>query len=333
MIRNLYVCMGEAGTTDTEAWVSQAKIAMQTDTTAATSTRPTSAMAQVFHRPISARPVSARSIPSSGLRLDSGIWSPNKTTSIYGSGVDDITQYTQSMLGMGEDQDDIPLGGDLFDPSLKQSPSMPRPSDDVCAVSSLKTPGLVYTKPHPPQKTKAPTSQTLEASETEQEDQGIGDDSSISTESSIPSVKELQPPKQELVFKDLDQFGNVIVGSALKNALSEITGQSASALTHNSEFLHPMFEESEKFLGWDRDSVECVIREPTHTDEAGEPTESVEVAESVVESSHTIIGDKDSDEDSVLNSDEDYEDERDDFFRKSKGKVSVMSFYYLSSGA
>ena len=325
------MCMGEAGTTDTEAWVSQAKLAMDTDTTVATTTRPTSAMASAISRPISARPVSARSIPSSGQRVDSGVWSPSKTVSIYGSTIDDITHFTQSMFGAVDGEtDDIPLGGDLFDPNLKQPPAVPRPSDEVCAVSSMKATGLVYARPYSPQKPTATTPQTVDRLDTEPEDQGIGDDSSISTETSIASVKDEVQSKQELVFADLDQFGNVIVGSALKKALSEVTGQSASALTHKSEVLRPMFEESDKFQGWDQENVECVLRGSKTTPEG--PTtkpeeDETEVAESVGESSHTIIGDKDSDEDSVLNSDDDYEDERDDFFRKNKIKVRYDFFF------
>ena len=89
MLQNCFVCMGEASTTTTSAWVTQAQLAHETRTTSHFGSRDTAFRAPTggatnrplsSYRPPSGRPLSAIStdVSSASRRPDSGFWSATK---------------------------------------------------------------------------------------------------------------------------------------------------------------------------------------------------------------------------------------------------------------
>ena len=318
MMRNAYVCMGNAGTTDTEAWVSQAKITMDTATTPSNQPRPTSAMATYPYAMATGRPMSARSNPSSR-KLDSGVWSPAKTSLLLGS------DY-QSIISGSEYVDDIPLGGDLFDPGPRP-PGIPRPSDQVCAVATptqgIRRGGRAYATPRPPTPPTAKKEKEEEKVETgsaSTEDLGIEEDHvSVSTEGSAKEGGERSSEKP-VMFKNIDELGSVIVATVLKNALSEVTGIDSKQIIQRSE-IQKLFENQEQFANLSLDELANLEVGLSDAGSSRREDKEKEEEEGAEERRCSILGEKESDEDSVLNSDDDYEEERDDFFRKNKQKV------------
>ncbi|KAK7502187.1 hypothetical protein BaRGS_00006551 [Batillaria attramentaria] len=126
-MKDMYVCMGEADTTNTDAWFSQAKVAHSTEPTYISLSRPVSAS-----RPIgsssSGRPASAFSTTrGSQFRPDSGIGSPLKS-SVFSS------PYFGSYDTLGVPVDDV-LQSRLYGSSgAVQKPITPRPGEPVCAT-------------------------------------------------------------------------------------------------------------------------------------------------------------------------------------------------------
>lgn len=129
-MKNMYVCMGTADTTNTDAWFSQAKVAHSTEPTYMSLSRPVSAS-----RPTSsARPVSSLSNNNSShtrqWRPDSGIGSPMKS-SVFSS------PYFGGYDSLSLPMDDV-LQGRLYGSAsgAVQKPITPRPGEPVCATDA-----------------------------------------------------------------------------------------------------------------------------------------------------------------------------------------------------
>ena len=301
LLREAYVCMGQATTTDTEAWVSQAKQSLHTNVTSSTYARPISALStsHSLRTASRARPPSARSMPPS-TQPDSGVYNAGLTSSLYS----DYQSILSSVSYTPDTLDDIPLGGDLFDPG-PQPPKLPRPSDEMCALAPKRKSRLAFAPP-------PPNPQAGDKTESVCSDDGIGSDHLDSD----MSLEDIYYDGKSMVVNTIDQLGDIIVATILRSAVATVSGRSLDVINKHSE-VAKLMSGSRQFGDLSaRDLRELDIK----LDKRYKFRPEVIGPEDDVKS--TILGDKSDDEDSVLNSDDDYEDERDDFFRKRK-KVRV----------
>ena len=310
LLRDAFVCMGQAHTTDTEAWVSQAKTSLNTSVTTSSQIRPISALSGAYSMlPTSrCRPVSARSMPGSRV-ADSGIYSATTGSALYS---DYQSILSSNMSHAAADAfDDIPLGGDLFDPG-PQPPKTPRPSDEIVAIAHKRKSRKAYIDP--PQK-PAETESVDKADSFASDDLGIGSENAESDESSVESVR---LDGKRMVVSTLDQFGDIIVATVLRSAVASVCGKKLVDLPFTPEIgkLLAGAEKVGKLSAKDLREMTIELKPPRTAPKI--PLETIPPEDDV---KSTILGDKSDDEDSVLNSDDDYEDERDDFFRRYK-KVS-----------
>ena len=311
----MYVCTGNTSTTDTEAWVSQARMVLHTDitTTTATRARPSSSVlpssasnrrsASALRRPGSAvvsaggattattRPPSAVSFASSSRTrgADSGYWSSRKGSSAAGSTAD----LTATYAPISADEHDAEQDADDKHLPRTAKPITPRPSDSVCVISEdVERRPMVY----------APRALT-----------DANTDSPQCTTPDIDSPSSSTQPS----FHSLGEIGAVVVGTALKHAVVEVSGESMQDVEQNPQIKN-VFPDR-KFLGVDKARLEGMSCSVSATDTTDDRTTGRRLAEMLErdtqKASHV---ERDSDEDSLLNSDEDYDEDRDAFFRKPR---------------
>ena len=291
-MKDLFVCMGNASTTDTQAFVSHARMAMDpTTSTSGDLSRPKPSVMPILKTPRSDRPESSASTSTIG--RDSGL-GPSRVGSSM-----DLDGYASGMLST----EDTMVFSVSFDSSSK--PFTPRPNQTVCMVAerSSSRGGMAYIQP--------PASP-------------LSDDSSDEEDLPNPTANE------EVTFKTTDEFGAVIVGTILKHAVAEVTGRDISDVS-----LEPQIQEAfphEKFNNLTLDSLDAIISKEKNKskDTVKEVVPNPKPAQDdTTMSSNSQVSFKEeepeSDNDSVLNSDEDYEGERDSFFRKRKDKTYRLS--------
>jgi hypothetical protein len=293
LLKDCYVCMGNAPTTDTEVWVSQARMNQKTFTTPSTpNTRPVSAVSGTsFRRPYSARPISALSNVESVRRTDSGYSSPRKGSAISGG-----RTTTVSMYSIDDIDEDSVLNSRLFDRGVK--PVTPRPTDTVCVITEPGIPeqnNPVYVVPEATPREKSENDEDKESNASE------------ATEHSKDS--------DALTFKDIDDLGSVITGTVLKYSLADILNTDIDEITSNHE-LQSIFPDK-KFMNLtmdDLDHVSLCEMDPNHDERV-----EAELAKVLGKKKEKKKGGE-SDDDSLLDSEEDYE-EADTFFRRHKIKL------------
>lgn len=151
-IRDLFVCMGEASTTQTQEWFTTVKMSATTSTTNSVGNRPASAVGAMgtsnketlFENPVSNRPASAvgalgtsrpgsvalgTSRPGSvALTLDSGFASPSRLDGLNTS----LSSHDLSMDMLG----DLPNKETLFENPLKLREWRAPIGDNVCVVTA-----------------------------------------------------------------------------------------------------------------------------------------------------------------------------------------------------
>lgn len=307
MMKEMYVCMGTASTTDTEAWFSAATMATETSVTSSCLTRPRSA--EMVKRPNSARPVSAYSSVDSYRRTESGLASSIKSSN--------YTNYTLS----SQDNEDV-YSSKLF--AVSGKPMTPRPTDSVCAVSedykdTRRRPfsATVYCVPK------------LDNSDNES-GLDIGDDTdSVDSKEKDEEPMELAQNEGKLssrkgssdsiVFKNIDDIGTAIVGAVLKRTLSSLLNVDEDELP--SELLEKIpgselsrsisLEHLDKISLQEEVQLSVEDREVSRVTEESSPEEEKK-------------NEDESDADSLLDSEEDYE-ECDTFFRKHKMKTYKLT--------
>lgn len=132
MMKNMYVCMGNAVVTDSDVWFSQVQMANRTEVTYAVLSRPVSASRPVL--PTQSRPPTSS---TSLRRSDSALGSPSKSSvfssSFYDSG--DVLSLLSPDSGFVRGRrhlDDV-----LRDDSdgVDRKPYTPRPGEPVCVTA------------------------------------------------------------------------------------------------------------------------------------------------------------------------------------------------------
>ena len=143
--------------------------------------------------------------------------------------------------------------------------------------------------------------------------EGTGSDSKakLQSVSELP-VAAVDPRGLKIECKDLEEVAGVFVASALRSALTGFVGDAATQMipVDMREFL----SKPEAAAGLTPSELELCTFIITGDDGPQEPMRAPSVA------ARTILGDEDHDVE--LNSDDDYEEGVDDFFRKSRKRVS-----------
>lgn len=230
-------------------------------------------------------------------REEDANWSKKQLSAVSGKSRD-LTEYSGKIL-----QNDV---DDESEPYPKSDRLIPRPSDNFCdSITPEGKLGMgerVYS---------IPKSAHLAAKMTgvELEDQGIGDEASIHSVKSVSSDDDAVE-LQKKMYGSLEELGDILVGAVIKEALMEVTKMSEKELMEIPEY-SDFYSHGESFKEHKLEGKVYVGQKELKT---------------------ALILQQDSDEDSVLNSDNDYEEGRDDFFRKKKlrkvGKI-MWEFYYV----
>ncbi|XP_064604416.1 regulator of G-protein signaling 22-like isoform X3 [Liolophura sinensis] len=309
--KKLYVCMGNTSSTISEAWFSSAKLAQDTDPTFVTSTRPSSAIGMVTPcpsgsarriRPYSARPLSALSTSDDRYGRDSGIGSSTRG-SVFGSTLN-ISAYASSVASIEEEE------GGASSRILK--PCTPRPSEPICSISGADVPrGVVYMPHHKGESTDS--------------ESGVGDidtdrdddvaDTKFGTVSTSQSTKTLQSSTNQKtstgVIKSIDELSSVIVGDTLAKIFADVRKMEFKKAQRIPEIgkVYPS-EEHMNINVNDFDSFDIDL------DENRQPEKPASL--------NCKPKSEDSDADSLLDSEDDFE-EQDTFFRRPKPKVMGLS--------
>ena len=318
LMKDLYVSMGSAEPTVTDAWYSTARIAQETESTYSALSRPQS---ETVHsktggrpksggRPVSARPASAYNDPYH--RSDSGMGSSLKSSArVNSSGSMSQTKYSTL-----ENEDDI-LMSKLF--SSDGRPSSHKITESVCLVNkehSTRTrpfSATVYSSPKVRNLSIDQEESITEHGEKDDErDSGKGDDDNEGIKSDLNDS--FDSDNKGLTFKNIDDIGCVIVGVVLKTAMSKLVGKTDLDINDIPE-LKKLFSDK-NFANLTIESLDKISLQ-----------EEIEKTEPKIEEKVEMVGDKmkkvleeESDVDSLLDSEEDYEEE-DTFFRKHKYKL------------
>lgn len=305
-MKDMFVCMGNASTTDTEAWVAQAKLAMDTTTTTSSDGLRSSSIVnageiQQDQTSPSKRAHSEVSF-SDSRHEDSGVWSRTRGSNYDGSTYDaSNTAIDATMNGST-----VSMEGSFETKSSSKKPTKSRASDEnVCVLAegaqNTWTMSVAYTTPD----------------YIEEEDEHL-------TERSITasSVGLMDDAQQDVVFENIDEAGAVIVGTVLKHAMSVVTGKDIARFEHDPSIENILKEtKHHDFTLNNLDGMEFTLGKSKSASsktklelEGGNNKENNNIPEITLGAKS-----RDSDDDSVLNSDDDY-DERDAFFRKKKIK-------------
>ena len=306
LMKEMYVCMGNASTTDTEAWFTAATMATGTSVTSS-SDRPRSAELKT-KRPTSARPVSAYSSVDSYRRTESG----------YGSSM----KSSFSVLKQNQEDNYDVYSSKLF--AVDGKPMTPRPTDSVCAV----TEDYSDTRKRPYSSTVYCTPKVDNSDSESGFDVGDDTDSVDSKDNKEEETIDLSQEEKSdlsrkgssdsLVFKNIDDIGSAIVGAVLKRTLSSMLNVLESELPANLIEQIPGSELSKSLSLENLDKIS--LQEEVQLSE--EDKEVAKVTESKTEDDQKK--DEESDADSLLDSEEDYE-ESDTFFRKNRRKMYKLT--------
>ena len=260
IMKNCYVCLGNSGTTETQAWVQQAKIAHDFSPTMTTGTRASSSVSEArpvsgrvrgygprSGRPKSSRPRSAFSNSGISTRSDSGfgsnctsrsmidIYSQEKHTPVYF----DMNEYTNNLGSFDSERlkNDRGDNSDNYKSELLKSrskPVMPRPSDFVCVLSEdavigghYRGSGVVYTE----NKASGNVSGSKETKERDNRgergktmDSGLDSlyvaDGSLGKESK--TILDLHNSNQDIQAMSLEELSVVITGVVIRRAIEEL---------------------------------------------------------------------------------------------------------------
>ena len=232
--------------------------------------------------------------------------------------------YSASVMSMDEREtleDDVSnedLQSKLFRVEGKRL--TPRPADAVCVVDEKRTMsgrgGRVYAIPTPE------PSVVKRASDSDMESISSGD---FSINSDDLEFKEGNVHE----FKYLDNFASVVSGTALKYALSDCTNRKCYEIIKNCEKVRNIFPDA-KYFHLTRDNIEnmeLLYKEqsekdpPPHNKTKPKDFKNLEQDLKKEELKKKI----EYQDDSLLDSDEDYDKDRDDFFRKNKKKFFLIN--------
>ena len=206
--------------------------------------------------------------------------------------------------------------GDIMQSRLfhqEGKPITPRPSDAVCMLDETRTMsgGRCYATP------------ILEPPPPRHESDS--DIESMSSEELSIKSDDFELHKGNIQeFKYLDNFVSVLCGTALKYAMAEVTNSDLSDVIKTSSVVRSIFPDP-KYYHLTRNDVESmelvysVNCENPPPQNRGSKFKEPEVSEVEIQR-EKLKEMMESDEDSLLDSDDDYDPERDKFFRKSAKK-------------
>lgn len=361
-MKDLFVCMGSASTTDTEAWVSQAKMA-HTMVSPSVSIRPRPVSAalpnttnSLLSRPmsgVSGRPISSLSQADSTWR-DSGIGSPTKM-SLQGS-ILDMGGYANSIMSQDDKES---LSADTMEPQTPRAPNdegaldsklfgadskpiTPRPCDTVCMVvegGSRRGGGTAYILPptsplDEDNESISPPPSTV-PTETASQRSSLSPDpvDDCTVDNSTTDAK-----KPSLVFENIDELGSVIVGAVLKQAVANTTGEAPEDIVKTNQLIRDLYpsDSMSRISVEDLDRVELSsvseaaskagsIPDEDRTDSGSARTPSGLPVSHTKSFELTKATEAESDEDSLLDSDDDYDDVRDKIFKKKTRKYKLVN--------
>lgn len=314
-MKDLYVCMGNTSSTETDAWYTTAKMAAEHETTYSTASRPASENVRSVSstRPTSARPNSAYSDLYN--RSDSGMGLSLKGSAKSTKNSSYSTLY-HSRYSLNEHDDEI-IMSKLY--SSDNKPVTPRITDNLCVISKQHLrdrpySSIVYSTPKAEQDNRSEDAELGIINDDDENDSGKGDDENTDMNDSLAFESESNQP---IMFKNMDEIGSVIVGVVLKTAIRRLTNMQKSEVDKIPE-IQQLFPEG-KFTDLTVESLERVILQEDIKVELHEETRELDNAQKISERMRKVMEDE-SDADSLLDSEEDYE-ESDTFFRKHKFKM------------
>ena len=314
LMNHMFVSMGDTTATESNNWFSMATLMTDTDTTFSSYTGQESI--NRAKRPNSARPASAFSSMDKQYRSESGM-GVSIRSSVYSS-VGMRSNYTSKQSMYEEDV----YSSKLF--ATNGKPMTPRPSENVCAIandqsSSMPRPfsATVYSSP------------TMEC-DTENDDEsglGVEGDTQFDTDllhDDFINIEEHGESDDEdgYVFENIDDLGAAIVGAILKKSVSVLANISEAEVLQNSMFakyipssIHPQLTVEmldrvslvENVSSVNPESQDDEIKKVTGTEEG-----------------ENKPNDEESETDSLLDSEEDYEEE-DICFRTKKHKTFKLT--------
>ncbi|OWF36346.1 Regulator of G-protein signaling 22 [Mizuhopecten yessoensis] len=309
----MYVCVGNALPTQTEAWFTMAQGATATHTTYSTQPRPNSA-ADIVKRPNSARPVSAYSAIDSYNYSESGLG-----VSVRGSVNSSMGRgYQLSQMSVNEDED--VYSSKLF--ATDGKPMTPRPSEMICCMADEQS------KKSRPFSATVYSTPKYEADGDNESGLGIEDDKfDLASEGSGPrdsfGEEEVQDrvagstSEESVVFRDMDDLGAALVGAVLKRSIAYLTNREETEVADDPNIIKHLPQSSCRHLTLDMFERVSLVEDNVPPPETAEDKEVKAVTEG---NKNKDKKDEDSDADSLLDSDDDYE-ERDMFFRRKKHKT------------
>lgn len=307
MMKEMYVCMGTASTTDTDAWFTAAAMATETCVTSSSLVRPRSA--EMVKRPNSARPVSAYSSMDNYKRTESGLASSVKNSTY------------DNYLRNSDNNEDV-YSSKLF--AVDGKPMTPRPTDSVCAVAedykdkrSRPYSATVYCAP---KLDNSDTESGLDiGDDTDSVDSKDKDDHQMEVLQNEGKLSSRKGSADSIVFKNIDDIGTAIVGAVLRRTLASILNVDDEDLPVELLDKIPGSELSRSISLENLDKI-CLQEEVQLSEEDCEVSRVTEEIPAEEEKKK----DEESDADSLLDSEEDYE-ESDTFFRKHKVKTYKLN--------
>ncbi|KAK3091838.1 hypothetical protein FSP39_023074, partial [Pinctada imbricata] len=313
LMKDMFVCLGDTPTSDADAWFSSAQISSRTESTYSTLARPKSA--EVSRRPVSARPVSAYSTVEGYRRPESGIGTSIRS-SVYSGLNSKMSSYT--------DHDEDVYSSKLF--AVEGKPMIHKPSENIFSVTddysgSQGRPfsSTVYTTPRmepievDDESGLDVTDSDSNASKDKQDD--VEDDDNVDDENSTAESQD------SIVFKNIDDIGAAVVRAILTRSIGQLTNKSDREVLNDEDLLR-MLPSSAKSL-----TVDMLDRISLLEEEEDQKAVEEEKEEEIVDTSKSgkkKDGGGESDADSLLDSEDDYE-EGDEFFRKSKQKTHSLT--------
>ncbi|XP_070194884.1 regulator of G-protein signaling 22-like isoform X2 [Littorina saxatilis] len=329
-IKNMFVSLGDTSTQNTDSWFSQAKMAHLEETTYVSLSRPVSASRPIMSTSSSARPASEnyralRQRPDSGI---SSVGSPQKS-SVFSS------PYFGSYGAMPLDEFSMPRSNTAG--SLK--PVTPRPSDPVCVTDDdgeQVLSSVVYAYP----KDESIGSESGMGDVSEMDNDLDNDDTALTSDGELQSLtsgkeeeedEERAESKQSVVVHSVDELSAVIVGAVMKKAMADVAKIEQSVIEKDPRISKVFPNAAYAHISTDMLDNIIVIENPPQQEQHQQPPQQHQQQAHVApggdhgarETKKVPKGkadDNESDVDSLLDSEEDYEEDDVNFFRRHKRK-------------
>ncbi|XP_063968049.1 regulator of G-protein signaling 22-like [Lytechinus pictus] len=340
-IRDLFVCMGDASTTQTQEWFSTVKLSASTSTTNSIGKRPSSSVG----RPSSSvgRPSSSVGRPSRpdsvALTMDSGFASPSRSDALNMS----LTSQDLTM----DMVNDLPHKDVLFESPLRLREWRAPIGDNVCEVADIEKKGLggaYYLDINKPEVLEEEAEEedkaSVESDESGCESQQLDKAESIDlTEIETKTDSELQekeetlstPSPKVIKIKNLSDIASVVVSVSLKKAVLIATEASSEDIDRylDDNVLKVEGIQMEDLTSQWEDQLEYEVPVTPKNIKLQVPDQEAERSISRMSTTLSECKDTVGDADSLFDSDQDDDDveeeSRDSFFNKPKQTFDLMN--------